>query len=102
MTSPASFLADVSEAVSPTTTTTTTTATTTTDTAIQHRMSTVTNETVISKTCHYMPDFTVKALCDLEYLRIARLHYIAAVRATCLERSPNSDNPELWKGLDRK
>lgn len=34
----------------------------------------------------YVPDFTVRALTDLQYMRIRRVQYVAALRATLLER----------------
>ena len=34
----------------------------------------------------YVPDFTVRALTDLQYIRIRRAHYVAALRASLLER----------------
>lgn len=36
-----------------------------------------------------MPDFTVYAMSDVLFLRIKRSHYIAALRATALERQQN-------------
>jgi hypothetical protein len=38
----------------------------------------------------YTPDFSVKALTDVQYLKIHRAHYIAAYRATLVERHPKS------------
>lgn len=38
----------------------------------------------------YVPDFTVKAKTDLQYIRIRRSDYIAARHATLLERKKNS------------
>ncbi|XP_074641599.1 metal transporter CNNM4-like [Tubulanus polymorphus] len=35
----------------------------------------------------YTPDFTVKALSDVQYMKIKRAHYIAARKATLMERS---------------
>jgi hypothetical protein len=34
----------------------------------------------------YVPDFTVRATTDLQYIRISRTHYLVALRATLLER----------------
>lgn len=38
----------------------------------------------------YIPDFTVKAVTDLEYIRITRSHYIVAIHATSMERRPQT------------
>ena len=66
----------------------------------QDRRAASISDVVISKQCNYVPDFTVKAISDVEYLRIARPHYIAAVRATCLERSPSNEAAEAWRSMD--
>jgi len=34
----------------------------------------------------YVPDFTVRAISDLQYIRIRRAHYMVALHATLLER----------------
>jgi len=34
----------------------------------------------------YIPDFTVRAISDLQYIRIRRAHYLVALHATLLER----------------
>jgi len=34
----------------------------------------------------YIPDFTVRAISDLQYIRIRRAHYMVALHATLLER----------------
>lgn len=37
-----------------------------------------------------MPDYTVRAITDLEYVKVRRNQYIAAHRATLMERQPRS------------
>lgn len=39
-----------------------------------------------SPTAPYIPDFTVRAITDLQYIRIRRAHYLVALHATLLER----------------
>ena len=39
-----------------------------------------------SPTTPYIPDYTVRAISDLQYIRIRRAHYMVAVHATLLER----------------
>jgi len=39
-----------------------------------------------SQTTPYIPDFTVRAITDLQYIRIRRAHYMVALHATLLER----------------
>lgn len=51
------------------------------------------SDQVYMRPVKYTPDFTVKAMSDLLYLRIRRPHYVAALRATLLERTPkNADD----------
>lgn len=38
----------------------------------------------------YIPDFTVRAKTDLQYIRIRRAHYLVARRATLMERQQKS------------
>ena len=38
-----------------------------------------------SPTTPYIPDYTVRAITDLQYIRIRRAHYMVAVHATLLE-----------------
>ncbi|XP_067952113.1 metal transporter CNNM2-like isoform X1 [Watersipora subatra] len=45
---------------------------------------------VYSKGHMYIPDFTVKALTDLEFVKVRRHQYIAAQRATLMERQPKT------------
>lgn len=45
---------------------------------------------VYSKNYAYVPDYTVRALEDLEYVKIKRHQYIAARRATMMERQPKT------------
>ena len=39
-----------------------------------------------SPTAPYIPDYTVRAITDLQYIRIRRAHYMVALHATLLER----------------
>jgi len=39
-----------------------------------------------SSTTPYIPDYTVRAITDLQYIRIRRAHYMVALHATLLER----------------
>lgn len=48
------------------------------------------HELVYSKSHAYVPDFTVKALTDLEFIKVRRHQYIAAQRATLMERQPKT------------
>ena len=41
----------------------------------------------------YVPDFTVRATGDVMYLQIRRAHYMAAYRATLMQREPKT--PEV-------
>ncbi|CAH1783100.1 unnamed protein product [Owenia fusiformis] len=43
----------------------------------------------------YIPDFTVKATSDLQYLKVKRSHYIAARRATLMERTPKTPEVQI-------
>ena len=54
------------------------------------------NDLVYSKGHQYVPDFTVRALTDIEYIKVRRHQYIAAQRATLMERRPKTprDNAE--------
>lgn len=45
---------------------------------------------VYSKNHMYVPDYTVRALDDLEYIKIKRHQYVAARRATLMERQPKT------------
>lgn len=40
----------------------------------------------------YVPDYTVRALTNLQYLCIRRSHYVAVRRATLMERQPRAIN----------
>jgi hypothetical protein len=46
-----------------------------------------------SSSSPYVPDFTVRAMSDLQYIRIRRAHYVAALRATLLERRHRQQGP---------
>ena len=48
------------------------------------------SDQVYQRPAKYVPDFSVKATTNLLYLRIRRPHYIAARRATLLERAPKA------------
>ena len=48
------------------------------------------SDQVYQRPVKYVPDFSVKAMSNVLYLRIRRPHYIAATRATLLERAPKS------------
>ena len=56
------------------------------------------SEQVYQRPVKYVPDFGVRAVTNVVYLRIRRSHYIAARRATLLERAPKKqqalDNAE--------
>ena len=55
-----------------------------------------TSESAYTKVSQYTPDFNVRAITDLQYLKIRRAHYIAARRATKMERQPNTpDNVDM-------
>lgn len=53
------------------------------------------SDSIYSKQPQYNPDFNVKALTDLQYLKIRRSHYIAARRATMMERQPKTPEGDL-------
>lgn len=48
------------------------------------------SENVYSNASTYVPDFTVKSMTDMQYLRIRRGQYVAARRATMMERHPRT------------
>ncbi|XP_064631604.1 metal transporter CNNM4-like [Lineus longissimus] len=48
----------------------------------------------------YNPDFSVKALTDVQFLKIHRAHYVAAYRATLVERHPKSSHHETQDAED--
>ena len=50
---------------------------------------------VYSKQTQYIPDFAVRCISDVQYMRIRRAHYIAAQRATELERQQPRDSATL-------
>ena len=49
------------------------------------------SDQVYLKPVKYVPDFNVKAITDMLILRIRRPHYVAALRATLMERAPKSN-----------
>lgn len=51
------------------------------------------SDVVYSKKDVYVPDYTVRALTSLEYVKVRRHQYLAARRATMMEREPGS--PDL-------
>lgn len=52
------------------------------------------NDLVYSKGHVYIPDFTVRALTDIEFIKVRRHQYIAAQRATLMERQPKTPREE--------
>ena len=48
------------------------------------------NDLVYSKGHVYIPDFTVRAMSDIEFVKVKRHQYIAAKRATLMERQPKT------------
>ena len=45
-----------------------------------------------NKPVAYTPDYNVRALCDLQFLKIRRAFYLAAYRASLMERHPRHAN----------
>lgn len=56
------------------------------------------SDSIYQRIVNYTPDFTLKATCDLLFLKIRRSHYIAAYRATCMERQPKT--PHILDSLE--
>ena len=52
----------------------------------------------------YIPDFSVKAITDLQYLRLRRAHYMVALRATQMERQSKKPdgNQAVEDSFDRE
>lgn len=48
------------------------------------------NDLVYSKGHQYIPDYTVRAITDVEFIKIRRHQYVAAQRATLMERRPKT------------
>ena len=53
-----------------------------------------TSESAYMKVSQYTPDFSVRAITDLQYMKIRRPHYIAARRATMMERQPKTPDTD--------
>ena len=56
------------------------------------------SDSIYARQPQYTPDFTIRALENTQYLKIARSHYIAARRATLMERQPKT--PDLDGATD--
>jgi len=52
-----------------------------------------------SPTTPYIPDYTVRAITDLQYIRIRRAHYMVALHATLLERQRRHVQSEGSQGV---
>ena len=49
------------------------------------------SDSVFTKPNKYIPDFSLHATSDLLYMKLRRAHYVAAYRATLMERHPRRD-----------
>lgn len=65
------------------------------------------SEVVDTKQLSYVPDFSVKAVTDLVFVRLRRAHHAAARRATLLEHQQHIDDAgansvvdKFWMSLD--
>jgi len=47
----------------------------------------------------YVPDYTVRAITDLQYIRIRRAHYMVALHATLLERQRKQAQSDGSQGV---
>jgi len=52
-----------------------------------------------SSTTPYIPDYTVRAITDLQYIRIRRAHYMVALHATLLERQRRQAQSDGSQGV---
>ena len=58
------------------------------------------SDSIYAKQPSYVPDFNLKALENTQYLKIARSHYVAARRATLMERQPKTPDADSITGED--
>ena len=56
------------------------------------------SDSIYARQSQYVPDFTIRALENTQYLKIARSHYIAARRATLMERQPKTPDVDTVVG----
>ena len=54
----------------------------------------ISSDVVSTRQTSYLPDFTLKAIGNVMYIKIRRAHYMAAYRATLMQRE--NKTPQVW------